>query len=104
MTQHNNLTHEQQTTVTIQKLSDPSGVTRNNQPSLTFIADSNSLDVRQIIAQERNTQQPDDTSTTLASNTNITQPFPTHHTSPRKYEPPPVLPQCSTHNTPHNNP
>ena len=65
MAQHNTIKHEQQNTLTIQNYSNPPDVTTNNQASLTLRADSKLLNilVRQIIEQDGNNQQPDDTST-----------------------------------------
>ena len=72
--QHNTTTHEQQRTLDIQNLSNPSNVITNIQPSLTITTDPNLLDIptRHLTEHERNTQQIDDTSTISTSKTNIT--------------------------------
>ena len=70
-------TQEQQTTLTIHNLSDPSDVTTINQPNLPNTKHCKFLDVPigQITEQEGNNQQADGTSTISTSNTNITQPI-----------------------------
>ena len=105
--QHDTITHEeQQKTLTIQNLSDPSGVTTDKQSSITITTGSNSLDIPfgQIPEHEHNNHNQDDTSTLSTSNTNTTQPLSFQQASPRNCEPPTVPAQYSAHTTPHSSP